>query len=137
VDLKVGWQLVQRLKLPRSQWVAFLSHTRVVKGHDQPPPKPKTKEKPSKDQKTNKQTKCDDNLTTPRTNPYNETPKEIFSVFGGNLIEWIFSSTRLHHFYLCIHQLEILTKFFMHISPIGIYFKIYNPNLVGNTVVYN
>ncbi len=71
---------------PRSQWVAFLSHTRVAKGHDQPLPKPKSKEKPSKrpknkqtNKQTNKQSKCDDNLTTPRTNPYNETPKKSIS----------------------------------------------------------
>jgi hypothetical protein len=79
VDLKVGWQLVQRLKLPRSQWVAFLSHTRVAKGHDQPPPKPKTKEKPSKDQKTNKQTnKVPWHLDNPKDKSLQWNPQEVY-----------------------------------------------------------
>jgi hypothetical protein len=51
-----------------------------------PFPKPKTKEKPSKDPKKKKQTKCDDNLIIPRTNPYNETPEKYIKELGPVLV---------------------------------------------------
>jgi hypothetical protein len=44
--------------------------------------KRKTLQRPKNNQ-TNKQTKCDDNLTTPRTNPYNETPKKYIKELLG------------------------------------------------------